>query len=108
MDGIYAIAPYWDDIDTRYGSSAISFEIHNSGFYLNQVNTFITRKRSSSFQGTWMAVIFYDRVRPYPSGTSTEVMQYYLLTNNNNEGTKVQNPRRLCHVYTLFIANIHV
>ena len=29
-----------------------------------------------------------------------------------NEGTKVQNPRRLCvmyiHVYTLYIANIHV
>lgn len=67
------MAPYWDDIDTRYGNGAISYEIHNSGFYLDQVSTFVSRVKPSEFQGTWMALIFYDRVRPYPAASSTEV-----------------------------------
>ena len=73
ITGEYVVAPYWDDIDTRFGNGSISYEIHNSGFYLDQVNTFITRQRLSDFRGTWMAVIFYDSVRPYPAASSTEV-----------------------------------
>ena len=67
------MAPYWDDIDTRYGNGKLSYEVHDSGFYLKEVSEFISRRRPSEFQGTWMAVIFFDRVREYPAAETTEV-----------------------------------
>lgn len=73
VSGQYLVAPYWDDIDLRYGNGRLSYEVHDSGFYLDEVNRFITRRRPSDFQGTWMAVIFYDRVRQYPAASSTQV-----------------------------------
>ena len=67
------MAPYWDDIDLRYGNARLSYEVHDSGFYLEEVNRFIVRRRPSDFEGTWMAVVFYDGVRPYPAARNTEV-----------------------------------
>lgn len=69
----YVVAPFWDDIDTQFGNGRISYEIHESGFYLDQVSTYIARQRPSDFQGTWMTVIFYDAVHPYPGSLNTEV-----------------------------------
>lgn len=73
VSGQYLVAPYWDDIDLRYGNGRLSYEVHDSGFYLNEVSRFIARRRPSDFQGTWMAVIFYERVPPYPAASSTQV-----------------------------------
>ena len=76
VSGHYIVAPYWDDIDTRYGNGRLSHAVHDSGFYLDEVSRFIARRRPSDFQGTWMAVVFYDRVRQYPAATTTEVRAY--------------------------------
>lgn len=61
----YLVAPFWDDVDTRFGGGQVSYEIHQSGYYLNEVNTFLRRKRPSTFEGTWMMVANWDAVRPY-------------------------------------------
>ena len=69
----YLVAPFWDDVDIRDGSGEISYEIHTSGYYLDEVNLFLRRKRPSDFVGTWMAVIYYDAVHPFFGLSSPEV-----------------------------------
>ena len=69
----YLVAPFWDNVDTRGGNGRISYEIHQSGFFLEQINTYLNRKRPSVFQGTWMAVVYYDRVHPYRGIDNPEV-----------------------------------
>lgn len=61
----YLIAPFWADVDIRGGNGRIFYEIHESGYFLDQVNTFLQRKRPSSFEGTWMLVAHWDAVHPY-------------------------------------------
>ena len=58
------MAPFWDDINLNSGGE-ISYETFESGFYLDQVNTFIRRERSISFTGTWMMNVYYQQVAPY-------------------------------------------
>ena len=70
----YLVAPFWDDIDiSRDENGQISYEIHQSGYYLDQVNDFLLRKRPSSFNATWMFVAYWDSVRPYPGSSSSLV-----------------------------------
>ena len=66
------MAPFWDDIDIQFGNGQISYEIHESGYYLEQVSTFLSKRRLSSFQGTWMAVVYYYAVHQY-GASNTEV-----------------------------------
>lgn len=70
------MAPFWDDIDIRSDSGRISYEIHESGYYLEQVSTFIARKNPSDFSGTWMAVVYYDAVNAYPGASNSLVSKY--------------------------------
>ena len=67
------MAPFWDDIDIGSNSGVISYEAHNSGYYLEQVSTFIARKKSANFQGAWMAVVYYDEVNSFPGSFNTLV-----------------------------------
>lgn len=69
----YLVAPYWDDIDTRSDSGVISYEVHQSGYYLDRVNAFLRRKRPSTFVGTWMMVAYWDAVNPYFGPFRSEV-----------------------------------
>lgn len=70
----YLVAPFWDDIDiSRDQMGQISYEVHQSGYYLDQVNYFLSRKRPSTFNGTWMFVVYWDSVRPYPGSSNTAV-----------------------------------
>ena len=62
---LYLVAPFWNDINIRGGNGKISYEIHQSGYFLQEVNTYLNRKRPSRFQGTWMAVVYYDAVHSY-------------------------------------------
>ena len=73
ISGQYLVAPYLDDIDLRCGNARLSYEVHDSAFYVDEVSGFIARRRPSDFQGAWMAVILYDLVRPYPAARNTEV-----------------------------------
>ena len=70
----YLVALFWDDIDiSRGGVGQVSYEIHTSGYYLDQVSDFLKRQRPSGFRGTWMLVTYWDSVRPYPGSSSPEV-----------------------------------
>lgn len=68
----YVIAPFWDDINIAKGG-VITYEIFESGYFLDKVNEFIKRKRPTSFEGTWMMVASYEKVQPY-SGTGEVYM----------------------------------
>ena len=69
----YLVAPFWDDVDIRGGNGRIMYEIHEDGYFLEQVNRFLQRKRPSSFEGTWMLVAHWDEVHPYFGATATTV-----------------------------------
>ena len=70
----YLVAPFWDDTDISSDEvGQISYEIHESGYYLEQVADFLRRKRPSSFIGTWMLVAYWDSVRPFPGSSATAV-----------------------------------
>ena len=80
VSSLYLVAPFWDDGDTRGGNGEISYEIHQSGYYLEEVNEFLQRKRPSDFTGTWMAVIYYDAIHPYFGAFNPEVGSFTLLS----------------------------
>ena len=73
ISSFYLVAPFWDDVDITGGNGEISYEIHTSGFYLDEVNAFLQRKRPSNFEGTWMAVVYYNAVHPYFGASNPEV-----------------------------------
>lgn len=43
----------------------ITYEIFESGYFLEKVNEFIRRRRPTSFEGTWMLIASYERVQPF-------------------------------------------
>ena len=78
IQSLYLVAPFWDDVDIRFGNGDISYEIHETGsFFLDQVNAFIQERRPTEFEGTWMMVVFYDAVHEFSFfGTSLEVCRH--------------------------------
>ena len=58
------MAPFWGHIDTRRGGT-LSHETFESGYYLEQVNAYIQRRRQNTFQGTWMMNVYYKEVAPF-------------------------------------------
>ena len=69
----YLVAPFWDDVDIRDGNGRIFYESYDSGYFLDQVNTFLRRRRPSSFEGTWMLAAHWDAVYPYTFGFDPRV-----------------------------------
>ena len=65
--GQYITAGFWDDINIANGGF-ITYEVIESGAFLDSVNAYIKRKRPTSFEGTWMLVASYEKVAPF-SGT---------------------------------------
>lgn len=74
------MAPFWDDVDIRFNTGDISYEIHESGYFLDQVNAFIQQKRLTDFEGTWMIVVFYNAVHPFFGLFSSEVCSFSMHT----------------------------
>ena len=62
--GLYLLAPFWDDINIGKGGT-ISYEIFESGYYLEQVNAYIQRQRPAAFEGMWMMNVYYKEVQPF-------------------------------------------
>lgn len=62
--GQYIVAGFWDDINIVNGGS-IAYEIFEDGYFLDEVNKYITRIRPTSFEGTWMLVSSFEKVEPY-------------------------------------------
>ena len=70
------MAPFWDDIDIRQGNGEISYEIHDSGYYIDHVSGYIRAVSPSDFQGTWMLIAYWDAVHPYPGANISAVCMY--------------------------------
>ena len=80
----YIVAAFWDDIDPAKGGW-ITYEVFQSGDFLDSVNAYIKRKRPTSFQGTWMLVASYEKVNPF-SGTGevgNNIVIWLILTEYN-------------------------
>jgi hypothetical protein len=76
--GQYIVAAFWDDIDIRNGGS-ITYEIFESGYFLDVVNEYLKRIRPTSFEGTWMLVASFDKVEPY-SGSGENTFQIIIIS----------------------------
>ena len=70
----YLVAPFWIDTDTSGGNGAISYETYESGYFLDHVSSFLRKNISLSFQGTWMTVVYWDAVHPYPAKFNLELV----------------------------------
>ena len=61
----YVVAPFWDDVNIVGGNGRITYEVHTSGYFLDQVNSFLQKRRPSSFVGSGMLVAYWDAVHPF-------------------------------------------
>ena len=81
ITSLYLLAPFWDDVDIGGGNGIISYEIHGPGYFLNQTNAFLQRKRPSMFEGTWMLVAHWDAVHPFFFGVNSLEVGLHGYTN---------------------------
>ena len=77
----YLVAPFWDDININNGGT-ISYEIFESGYYLEQVNAYIQRKRPTDFEGTWMMNVYYKEVSPFAGDGEVHMLNFFPLPCN--------------------------
>ena len=66
----FAIAPFWDDINTNPsilgGSGEISYEIHEPGSSaMETVSAYVSAQTGADFEGYWMLVVLWDQVAAY-------------------------------------------
>ena len=79
----YVVAPFWDDVNIVGGNGQITYEIHEDGYFLDQVNSFLQKRRPSSFVGTWMLVAYWDAVAPFLFfGDSESGVRSYFASND--------------------------
>ena len=70
----YLVAPFWDDVDIRGDNGEISYQVFQSGDDMEIVSSFIRSQTSfTTFEGTWMMVVFWDSVHPYFGAANIEV-----------------------------------
>ncbi len=69
------MAPFWADVDLRLAGS-IQYEVHSSNSgpagsvqLLQNVSDFVSRKVDVDFNGTWMIVVSWEQVHPWPHGS---------------------------------------
>jgi len=70
------VSPFWDDVDLRLAGD-ILYEVHTSMSedpdpasvdLISQVSSYIQDETNSSFSGTWMIVVQWNMVHPWPHG----------------------------------------
>ena len=62
------VAPFFTDIDIRFGIGQINYEIHTtatSASLLSQVNFIINEHAQTDFNGVWLLVATWDDVPPF-------------------------------------------
>ena len=71
----YLVTPFWDDIDISGGGGSVYYQVFTSGngsdsTNVNTVNAYINSVHGdSNFTGTWMLLVKWDHVSPYPHGS---------------------------------------
>jgi len=79
----FIIAPFWDDTDIRlegnvyYKKYTISSGVIEALDALDGVDTFLQNRFGSSFDTTWMLVVTWDGVHPWPNGGAPSI--FYIL-----------------------------
>ena len=64
----YLAAPFWSNSDLRQEGS-VTWEIHTSDVQTNNVSNFIQDEYGDTvFNGTWMMVVQWKNLHPYPHG----------------------------------------
>ena len=68
----YAAAPFWGDADTRKAGE-VYYEVHERGLptsdeLLDRVSIFIQTEEGVTFVGSWMLVVSWNAVHPWPHG----------------------------------------
>ena len=62
------MAPFWARNDIRLEGS-VSYEVHNgSSGHLQEISNLISENECVSFTGTWMLLVEWRDVHPYPDG----------------------------------------
>lgn len=71
---LFIVSPFWDDVDIRQAGN-ILYEVHSSFSgnmdsidLISQVDSYIQGVTGGSFSGTWMIVVQWDMVHPWPHG----------------------------------------
>lgn len=70
----YVVAPFWSDVDIRREGEVL-YEVHQLGsnlqsnVMLGRVSGWISREVATNFSGSWMLVVQWDRVHPFPHGS---------------------------------------
>ena len=67
MANSYLVAPFWADVDIT-AAGAIRYEVHTDGGVINSVSDYVTKKTGLSFTGSWMLVVSWEDVHPWPHG----------------------------------------
>ena len=70
----FILAPFWSDVDIREVGS-IQYEVHTGreNSQISLVNQFISNYTNDEFAGTWMLLVQWDQVPPFPGSISTTV-----------------------------------
>ncbi len=68
------MAPFWSDVDLSLAGT-IQYEVHSmdSGLIgsvelLRNVSEFVSTREMVDFEGTWMLVVSWEQVHPWPHG----------------------------------------
>ena len=66
----YVVAPFWSDNDIRL-KGEVCYEVHDRHDELmDSVSEYISTSIGTNFRGRWMLLAQWDRVHPYPHGSS--------------------------------------
>lgn len=79
------MAPFWDDVDIRGGNGDIYYQTFKTGEDIDLVNRFLQAQTNyTSFEGTWMMVVFWDRVHPFFGSSNPEVIRLHYFMSYTN------------------------
>ena len=82
---LFLVAPFWADIDIR-DAGDIFYEVHtafssgdqDSSDLMSQVDDYIQGETGQEFSGSWMLVVQWDMVHPWPHGESNPFFCFFL------------------------------
>ena len=70
----FFVAPFWADVDlssegnVRYQTFEITSEDEDETRQLQEVNDYISNEENANFTGTWMLLVEWADVHPFPHG----------------------------------------
>ena len=64
----YLVAPFWSDADLRV-EGTVTWKVYNrSDIDFSPVDNVVTSDQNTSYVGSWMLVVRWDGIHPFPHG----------------------------------------